>query len=219
MGSSTRSKPANKILGLITAREADAFLVAAANLQPEQWELEKISETAEWFAAEFRPGAGLAALAKNHSEIFGPFEAKSVLMMVTAICLRTWLRKAWDAADERHRDWYLFQLRQQYLELLDLAETGQHEGSSNAILGELRMKRPSPRLSEPPPLVPLEAVLYYLQTRIGDRAKHCGNTDCPKPYFIAEKRWQKYCSEACAGPANREAKRKWWHEHYGGGGA
>jgi predicted nucleic acid-binding Zn ribbon protein len=27
------------------------------------------------------------------------------------------------------------------------------------------------------------------------------------------KRWQKFCSEKCAGPANRESKRKWWQEH------
>jgi hypothetical protein len=72
-------------------------------------------------------------------------------------------------------------------------------------------------LAPPPEISPLEAALYYLQEGIGDRAKHCGYAGCRNPYFVAEKRWQKYCSEACASPSNREAKRKWWHENKGKG--
>lgn len=48
-----------------------------------------------------------------------------------------------------------------------------------------------PRVEEPPPLMAIEAAVSYLQTRIGDLAKHCNGPDCLAPYFIAEKRWAK----------------------------
>jgi hypothetical protein len=66
---------------------------------------------------------------------------------------------------------------------------------------------------EPPPVTPFEAAVFYFQTSIADLAKHCGNSECPAPYFIAIKKWQKYCSEKCAGPAARESKRRWWQEN------
>ena len=43
--------------------------------------------------------------------------------------------------------------------------------------------------------------------------RYCPNPTCPTPYFIAKKRRQKYCSEECALPAQREFKRAWWEEH------
>ncbi len=48
---------------------------------------------------------------------------------------------------------------------------------------------------------------------IADRMRRCPNPDCPAPYFIAQRRSQKYCSDACALPAQREFKRDWWREH------
>jgi len=45
------------------------------------------------------------------------------------------------------------------------------------------------------------------------RAKVCGNSECPAPYFIANKPTQRYCSEACAEVFQREWKRRWWTEH------
>jgi hypothetical protein len=48
---------------------------------------------------------------------------------------------------------------------------------------------------------------------IADRMRHCENPECPAPYFIAARRSQKYCSEACALPAQKEFKRTWWADH------
>jgi hypothetical protein len=59
----------------------------------------------------------------------------------------------------------------------------------------------------------LEEVLIYFRARIAERAKRCRGINCPSPFFVATKKWQKFCSEGCAGPANREAKRVWWHLH------
>jgi len=48
---------------------------------------------------------------------------------------------------------------------------------------------------------------------IVDRMRYCPTLGCPAPYFIAQRRSQKYCSDACAVPAQREFKRAWWREH------
>jgi len=57
-------------------------------------------------------------------------------------------------------------------------------------------------------------VLVLLRAlHIADRMRYCPNPACPAPYFIAKKRRQKYCSDACALPAQREFKRAWWDEH------
>jgi hypothetical protein len=43
----------------------------------------------------------------------------------------------------------------------------------------------------------------------------CANKDneCPTPYFIRKKPNQKFCSEACALPSQREFKKQWFREH------
>lgn len=48
---------------------------------------------------------------------------------------------------------------------------------------------------------------------IVEQMRYCANPTCPTPYFIAKKRRQKYCSEECALPAQREFKKAWWSEH------
>jgi hypothetical protein len=58
----------------------------------------------------------------------------------------------------------------------------------------------------------LAAVIWYA-TKISDRMRVCANPDCRARYFVASKRIQKYCSKACAAPAQRALKRTWWKEH------
>lgn len=50
-------------------------------------------------------------------------------------------------------------------------------------------------------------------TKHADRFRCCESPACPALYFIAERRTQKYCLEACANVAQREQKRTWWSEH------
>jgi hypothetical protein len=59
---------------------------------------------------------------------------------------------------------------------------------------------------------PFEQVLVHF-LKAADRARHCNNPDCVAPYFFAKRRSQKYCSDACALPSQREFKRQWWAEH------
>jgi len=126
------------------------------------------------------------------------------------------LRRAWNSQDARTRDWYLSSLRRGAALLTRFPE----------LKERMRQMPDQPTdedldyLTEPPPqITPFEAALYYFQARVGDLAKRCAHVDCPAPYFIASKRAQKFCSEKCAGPANRESKRKWWADNRGKGGS
>jgi hypothetical protein len=56
-------------------------------------------------------------------------------------------------------------------------------------------------------------VALSLARRMADRMRYCVNPTCPAPYFIAKRRSQKYCSEKCTAPAQREFKAAWWKEH------
>lgn len=62
------------------------------------------------------------------------------------------------------------------------------------------------------PRTDFQRALYGL-FRQSNRAKVCGNLECPAPYFLASKPTQRYCSEACAEVFQREWKRRWWAEH------
>jgi hypothetical protein len=59
----------------------------------------------------------------------------------------------------------------------------------------------------PPP--PFEQAFLNL-LKVADRARYCGNPECTAPYFFAKRRSQKYCSDACSQPAQREFKQQWW---------
>ena len=56
-----------------------------------------------------------------------------------------------------------------------------------------------------------------LDELVDERSHHlahkCRNPKCLSPFFFASRRSHKYCSEVCAIPAQREAKRKWWKAH------
>jgi hypothetical protein len=50
---------------------------------------------------------------------------------------------------------------------------------------------------------------------LGKRKVKCWNPNCPQIYFHANRSDHRYCSAACALPAQRAAKLKWWHENKG----
>ena len=112
--------------------------------------------------------------------------------------LQKTLRRAWDARDARHRDWYIFEARARYRYGIVIEAAIQERGAA--------------ALSDPPDLTPLEQAMYHFQ-RIGERARHCPNPECPAPYFLAAKKGQKYCSSKCSAPAQREQKRDWWRRN------
>jgi hypothetical protein len=189
---STSRKHGSKFLGVITREKAEKLLLDWANLRISKDE------------------GPLRRLVVRYPEVFIPLSLDQTFADAPR---QAWelerllghLRKAWDAPDRRHRDWYIFHLRAKYSEWT--------RGMSLVKPEEEIAIKPIEWYEEPPPITPLEATMIYFQTTIADRAKHCGGPDCPAPYFIAIKKWQKYCSEKCAGPAARESKRQWWREN------
>ena len=71
----------------------------------------------------------------------------------------------------------------------------------------------SRKLSPNPSFLPGMLVSGCLE--FGDRLAYCWNPACAAPFFIGDRIGRKYCSPACAEPANRAAKRKWWNENRG----
>jgi hypothetical protein len=67
-------------------------------------------------------------------------------------------------------------------------------------------------ISGPPPPSPFQQSVLYLFKR-ATKTRGCSNPDCPSPYFFAQRSTQKYCSEDCALPFQRDYKRRWWRKH------
>ena len=194
--SGTSKKSGSKILGVVAREEAECLLIDWANL----------SDSAD----------ALQRFARRHGRVLGP----PWLMFLdnSVIRLRNYLRKAWDAQDRRARDWYAYDLRGLFAILCRTtgAETRPSESDEKWeewVWLQNDAERWDKWLGEPPPLTALEVTMFYFQTSIAERAKHCGGPECPAPYFIATKRWQKYCSPECTGPSTRESKREWWRKN------
>jgi hypothetical protein len=86
--------------------------------------------------------------------------------------------------------------------------------------GEVVAQEPSIEVDwEEGSLVPaprsLNDVVWFTLLAHSRRLAICANKDngCPTPYFLKNKPKHRFCSDACALPAQREFKRKWWTEH------
>lgn len=228
MGSS--KKQGRKILEVLTRAEAERCLVQWANLRDLPYSTEQKALLREKLSAgiPLAPTEECRKLVERNPQIFGPnaldWEWGGVsgfgLTMFDLIEIRDLLRRVWEAQERRSREWYSFHLRQRFYGWQTRADfLRAHPHTSDNFADHPLMQPEWSQLSylDPPPKTGFEAMAFYLQSVIADRAKRCGSPDCPAPYFIAVKRWQKFCSEACAGPVNREQKRRWWNENRGKG--
>lgn len=198
--SNSSHKSTNQVLGAMSPRRAEKLLCDWANLRGD--------------VAAFRRLFG------RYPEIFEKNGEESTHTEI-ARWLRGLLLKAWDAPDQRRREWFIHEVEAYYHKLHDDSALKKDVGDETAhgILGsyiepgdllfELRTTEP------PDQATPLEAMMCYFR-RNADQARHCPNPDCLAPYYFATKKGQKYCSEPCALPAQREAKRRWWNENRAG---
>jgi len=120
------------------------------------------------------------------------------------IGLRDWLRSAWATKDKRARLWLLHELisNEAYL----------HTGQSLALTVMAFANGPIIDVKLGPP-TSFEQAAVYLLHHPAARTRVCKNSDCPRRYFLADKRNQMYCSEDCALPAQRKFKRLWWRQN------
>jgi hypothetical protein len=116
------------------------------------------------------------------------------------MAFRNQLRFTWDISDLRKKEWRCFWLRR-YAQLFSC---------DPRVVPGLR-----DRLSddEPPSeFSPIDQCLLFF-IRNARTARHCADQDCSAPYFFASRPKQKYCSTACAKPAQKAYKQRWWKKH------
>ena len=113
------------------------------------------------------------------------------------IPLRDTLRAIWRAPDVRTKEWGLFRISQDFF----------LQGDPDTI--KLPTSNGTDFLLSWETPTRTEQFLLELM-RWAELTRYCGNPDCLAPYFIALRRSQKYCSELCRQPAQREFKRRWW---------
>lgn len=195
----------------ISRQRAEQFLLALANLRG-AWPLTGNDETELRRTIE-----ALDNLRLSYKDLLADCEPVGILV------LREFVRKAWDAPDERRLEWWACQFR-------DYAHKMTKRVSSVRVRADslLLNPQPLPRVpsslaitfseavaivaqAEPVGLTPLEEVGARLP-QLMKRAKRCANPDCRvTPYFLAEKNSRKFCSDVCAIPAQRAAKLRWWN--------
>jgi hypothetical protein len=204
MSSSRKSK--DQILGVISRKRAESLLLDWVNLPndigiaPVPGPIERMSKLYPEVFANFQGPEGPR---KPGEAVHTERSTRRSLLHMLLATVRDDLRGVWDAPDARQRDWQIFRMRQSYW---------QDGLAAESVLRPQGEKTNTEQWNSVPDVTPFEAVMFYLQT-YADRTRHCPSPLCPAPYFLAAKRSQKYCSEACAGPALREAKRRWWNEN------
>lgn len=187
-------------LALVSAAQARHFLKELANV-----ERDSINRFVRRFGKiipnQFGSGDLDEATIEAHSDKIVKKEGLTFhiegALTPTVINLRNIVRKVWVEPDLRTKRYGVFLLW--------------NWAMAPGSLDGLYMGVPTMPTTLPPPS-PFEQSLQYLLD-FADLARYCANPDCPAPYFFAKRRSQRYCSDACAIPAQREFKRKWWAEH------
>jgi hypothetical protein len=194
-------KRGHQILGVLAAKRAEGFLLDCANLGANHVPHVKGDSNIA--------SSTLRQLNKRYPDIMPHMDSplRQRAMGATFSYLSFLLRKGWDAPTLREREWYFGDAES----LARYTASEQPEGWTTDYAPWITY-----RFSDPPArATTLEAVFYYLRRRIDD-ARHCGNPDCPAPYFFATKKGQKYCTPECAEPSRRASKLRWWNENRAG---
>jgi hypothetical protein len=194
---------APKILGTVTVKEAERFLEELSNLPdvPDYDDLRRRGLSSNDLQNGRYPA--YERMATRNAAVIGQIEMRPTVL-VNLIRLRDHLRQAWDAKDRRYRDWYCFCLRRHFHWLTTLMDPMNEHGGRD--------------FDNPPALTPFEATMFYFQTALATKAKHCGGSTCPAPYFIARRKRQQHCSVSCSADVTRASKRRWWANRNDAGG-
>jgi hypothetical protein len=181
-------------LARINSREAYRFLKELINLR-------HAPEAIRRFETRF--GAILSDRLKTGERSSPLALADGMNVIVPTIELRDSLRMIWKAADQRTKDWAIIRM----IDAVVIEEANPREYS-----GFSAFSRDNDRLIPLPTPTLLEQILTYLRKQ-AHRTKVCSCPGCPAPYFLARRRSQKFCSDACSLPSQREFKRSWWAKH------
>lgn len=112
--------------------------------------------------------------------------------------IRNGISKIWQEQDIRTREWAVYR----FIDAAIIQEI--YSPYSHPVFWS-----GSEPLATMPPPTPFEQVFDYLRKNV-HRMACCMSSVCPAPYFFNVRSSQKYCSEDCARPSQREFKRIWW---------
>jgi hypothetical protein len=204
-------------LASISPEKLEQFLLALANLSDDLLELKAEPNPVERRFAAFIPAPSHRSWCfdqvqfEEDAELKTAFPASIQDKIIEKIGMRLWqlpslrefVRRVWTLQDPRRRDWAVDAFRYW---LYTLQRDKSLEGEF------LNINPDSNWFPQIPPPTPFEQALLYL-VKYADKACYCRNPECPAPYFFTKRKNQRYCSESCAAPAQRDMKRKWWAEH------
>ncbi len=175
-------------LARVSAAQVRRFLEELVNLSDDL----KAAERFKVRFARFLPWAHLrqqAVTLISEGEVPPNAQRMRMIHYDELLPLRDALRSVWVTPDLATKEWRILSL-----------------GSMMTFLGSVYFS------AEPRPLTPFgQALVYFF--RSASTTRYCTNPNCHTPYFFATRRGQKYCSEVCALPAQREYKRRWWRQH------
>jgi hypothetical protein len=138
--------------------------------------------------------------------------------------MRDYLRRFWEARNDRARDWHIYRAREYYQRRRAAHETRQErefarEAPTKAEAFSRWFSGVEPRvenvLDQPPPRTKFGDLLFALQRRARKPSlapRLCPNADCAAPYFLSKKKSQKFCSPECARPSLLQNKRDSYHK-------
>ena len=197
MVSNSSRKSRFRTLASIRTDKAKKFLLQLANLDEEA-----VPRFKRRFGDLFFPEVP-ALLIQNwairvEEEDVVDLSADEKLWKYWLLPLRDSVRRLW-ISDERDKRWGTFRILEKYFLI----------GSSRLAEGPVK---DDVEWFLPPNLGP-ETTCEQIFTYMTGRTSRCQNASCHTPYFFAIRRSQKYCSDVCAIPAQREFKRKWWAEN------
>jgi hypothetical protein len=190
-------KDGSRTLASISARQAKEFLMELANLRDEGAAPRFKRRFGNLFLPE--PVQLIQSWAiRGEEEDIGDLSSDQKFWKYWLLPLRNSVRGLW-IRDERDKRWGTFRILEKYF-----------------LIGSCQFA-PGPVSDDadwflPDDLGP-ETICERIFMHMTGRTSRCENRDCHTPYFFATRRSQKYCSDACAIPAQREFKRKWWAEN------
>jgi len=192
----SRRKTRDGILGVISAKRAEDFIVELVNLPTDF----RDEEDERVLLSYRRIASHYPEFLRGDEEIL-KFSQKVHRLLYHWSCE---LKFVW-GKNERDLDWVAFRMRDRYMRESNVLV--HHEST---LFGDIV-------IGGAPPITPFEAAIFYFQTQLAPRRQLCPHPMCPARYFFRTKKGQKFCSTKCADLARREAKRRWWNENLGKG--
>ena len=191
-------KDTSRTLASISAGEAKEVLIDLANLRDESAAPRFKRRHGDKFLPESTDQLIRSWAIRGEEEDVGNLSAEQKFWKYWLFPLRDSVRRLW-TGDEREKRWGTFRILEKYFLV------GSRRFAAGPITDDVEWFLPAD-------LGP-ETTCERIFAHMSGRTSYCQNPNCAAPYFFPTRRSQKYCSDVCAIPAQRDSKRKWWSEN------